>query len=107
MTELVPARMDHKGFTTRPQCSMRPRLLCIGVTEKVPRLGDAKFASPYCPPMPNLFGASPGGQEQYGFASEVKKVFPVQDSPHWGGVERPEERQGGVLYADPRPDRGG
>ena len=105
LTELVPARMEHKGFTTRPQCSMHPRLLCIGVQpEKVQRLGDA---NPHCPPMPPFLGASRGGQEQYGFASKVKKVFPVQDSPHWGGVERSEELQGGVLHPDPRPHRGG
>ena len=83
---------------------MRPRTLCIGVPEKVSKLGDA---TPHCSPMSPLLGASGGGQEQHGFASEEQKVFPVQDGPHGRGVERAEELQGGLLHVDPRPDRGG
>ena len=57
--------------------------------------------------MSPLLGASSGGQEQHGLASEDQKVFPVQDGPHGRGVERAEELQGGLLHVDPRPDRGG
>ena len=101
-TELVPPRMDHKGFST--QYSMRPSTLCTGVPEKVSILGDA---TPHCSPMSPLLGYSSGGQGQHGFASEEQKVFPVQDGPHGRGVERAEELQGGLLHVDPRPDRGG
>ena len=84
---------------------MRHRLLCIGVPEKVPKLGNA---NPHCSLMHPFLGAScSGGQEQHGVASEKQKVFPVQDGSIGRGVERAEEQQGGVLHPDSRPHCGG